>query len=179
MPTDLDAPLAATAELVARRVEMDDEAETPRPVDHLVRTPRSSADALVAELEAAGFEVQDRRSRIKVSVQFTRTDAVDAATAAAFTREVVQIAARHGADYDGWGAMVLPRGRQQYAVPADAVPLADVDADAEQGRLGAAQGDRPHGPLLPLPGGRDPGGDGAGHGLGQPQPPQAPLALCR
>lgn len=137
MTEELERQLAATADLVAKRRAMDDEVETPRAVDHLVRVSRSAADALVADLEAAGFQVHGRKNRLRASIEFGRDDAVDEETAARFTREVVAIAARHGGEYDGWGAMVLPRDRQPYVKPEDALALSEVDVAAEQQRLRA------------------------------------------
>lgn len=137
MSDELSRQLAATAELVAKRRAMDDEVETPRMVDHLIRVSRGSAKALTTDLQDAGFVIHGRRNRLKASIEFGRDDAVAEETAAEFTRQVVALAARHGGEYDGWGAMILPRDRQPYTKPDDAVELSEVDAVAEQGRLRA------------------------------------------
>lgn len=77
------------------------------PVDHLAFFKRSRADAAIGELEAAGFTVRDvTRRLLKVGVEFHRTDACDHESAAAFTREVVSIVAKHGGSYDGWASFI-------------------------------------------------------------------------
>jgi regulator of RNase E activity RraB len=43
-----------------------------------------------------------------VWVEFSAMTAVDHATAAAFTREVVGIVERHSGRYDGWGGFLVP-----------------------------------------------------------------------
>ncbi len=107
MSDDLDSQLTLTSELVAQRLAMGDRAEVPRQVDHLAFFKRSRADAAIGELEAAGFTVRDATRRLlKVGVEFHRTDACDHESAAAFTREVVSIVAKHGGSYDGWASFI-------------------------------------------------------------------------
>ncbi|WP_043346959.1 ribonuclease E inhibitor RraB [Beutenbergia cavernae] len=130
--------LASTSALVAERERRNDEVETPRSVDHALRVPRRTADALQAALEEAGFHVYQRKPGIRsLRLEFEREDAVDTASAEAFTREVVLLAERHGARYDGWGAMVLPRDRRAWVAPDDLVAPEHVDVRAEQDRLRA------------------------------------------
>lgn len=121
---------------------MGDEVAVPRSIDHLIRVPRSRADSLVADLEAAGFRVYNRKSRVKVSIEFDRDDAVDQESAAAFTREVMALADRHGGEYDGWGALILPKDRQQHVPPDDLIAPQDVDVQTEQARLRTLYADR-------------------------------------
>lgn len=91
--------------LISQFAELGDELTTPRPVDHLVTVPRRRADALCADLRAHGFEVTDRtRGLLRVGVEFSRIDAIDAESAENFVRQILDIADRHGADYDGWAA---------------------------------------------------------------------------
>ena len=135
MSPDLAAQLTATTELVSKREDMGDEVETPRSVDHMIRVPRAKADSLVGDLQAAGFRVYNRKGWLKVSVEFDRDDAVDQKSAAVFTREVFALAEQHGGQYDGWGGMVLPRGREAYVPPDDLMAREDVDVEREQSRL--------------------------------------------
>lgn len=139
MASDLAAQLAATAELIEKRESMNDEVETPRSVDHLILVKPGRAGALVRDLEASGFRVYNRRRRpLRVAVEFDRDDAVDQDSGAAFTRQVVAIAERHGAAYDGWGALILPRDRKPYEPPVDVVAAAEVDVPREQVTLRSA-----------------------------------------
>lgn len=103
----LDHQLAMTAELVEHIVALGDRVDVPRQVDHLAFFKKGAADAVVADLAAAGFTVGDvERKLFKVGVEFHRTEACDQESAAAFTRDVVGIVNRHGGSYDGWSSMV-------------------------------------------------------------------------
>jgi hypothetical protein len=104
----LDHELELSASLVVQRLEMGDRAEQPRKVDHAAFfKSRSQADGASRELEAARFTIDSvKRRLLRVGVEFSRIDAVDQATASAFTREVVTIMNKHGGDYDGWGAFL-------------------------------------------------------------------------
>lgn len=107
MAEDLDHQLAMTAELVEHIVALGDRVDVPRQVDHLAFFKKGAADAVVADLAAAGFTVGDvERKLFKVGVEFHRTEACDQESAAAFTRDVVGIVNRHGGSYDGWSSMV-------------------------------------------------------------------------
>ncbi|WP_131801521.1 ribonuclease E inhibitor RraB [Klenkia brasiliensis] len=107
MSSDLAAQHEANVALVAQRVAMGDDPTVPRPLDHLVRVPRRHADAVQADLVAAGFRVDGvRRGLRRSSVEFSRIDAADVATADAFTREVLDVVDRYGGEYDGWAGFL-------------------------------------------------------------------------
>ncbi|WP_273652480.1 ribonuclease E inhibitor RraB [Cellulomonas fimi] len=107
MAENLDHQLAMTADLVEHMRAIGDKVDVPRQVDHLAFFPKRAADAVVADLTAAGFSVGEAQRRLfKVGVEFHRTDACDQESAAAFTRDVVGIVNRHGGSYDGWSSMV-------------------------------------------------------------------------
>lgn len=107
MTSDMRAQHEANVALVAQRVEMGDDPAQPRPLDHLVRVPRGAADAVQADLVAAGFRVDGvRRGLRRTSIEFSRIDAADVATADAFTREVLEVVDRHGGEYDGWAGFL-------------------------------------------------------------------------
>lgn len=135
MSTDLTAQLAATAELVAARAADGDEVATPRVVDHFLTVSKRRAGALRTELEQAGFRVETRGGLFRTRLECERENAVDAATAEAFTREIVGIANRHDADYDGWGALSVGGEQGVWQEPEDGIELPDVPLDAETGRL--------------------------------------------
>jgi regulator of RNase E activity RraB len=106
--TDLDQQLVLSASLVNQRVEMGDRAELSRSVDHMAFfKSRSKAEEAARDLQAAGFKIDGVKRRfLRVAVEFSRTDAVDHATASAFTREVVTVINKHDGDYDGWGSFL-------------------------------------------------------------------------
>ena len=61
------------------------------------------------ELTAAGYRVDGVYRRLaSVWLDFSAMTAVDHATAAVFTHEVVGIVGRHGGRYDGWGGFLVP-----------------------------------------------------------------------
>jgi regulator of RNase E activity RraB len=106
--------LAEQLELTAGTVEQNlahgDQVHAPRPIDHTAafRT-RRAAVAAGAELTAAGYRVDGLHRRLlTVWLEFSAMTAVDHATAAAFTEEVVGIVRRHGGRYDGWGGFLVP-----------------------------------------------------------------------
>lgn len=134
---NLDEELAATAEQVERRVAMGDEVGTPRTVDHLALLPRAGTAAAQHDLRAAGFEILSTRRRLfRTAVEFARTDAVDARSAAAFTREIVELLAQHDGQYDGWGGLAVSADDERLGEePEDSVPLAQVVEAEEQARL--------------------------------------------
>src|SRR3954454_21375363 len=108
MAGNLHDELVATADQVKRLVDMGDEVETPRKVEHLAFVPRARALAAQDDLRAAGFEITSTRRRLfRTAVEFARTDAVDAWSAASFTREIVTLLGEHDGEYDGWGSFAV------------------------------------------------------------------------
>jgi Regulator of ribonuclease activity B len=137
MPRSLDDELTATAEQVDRRVAMGDAVETPRSVEHLALLPHGRARAAQDDLRAAGFEIISTRRRLfRTAVEFSRMDAVDSHSAAAFTRQIATLVATHGGEYDGWGGFAVSAEQEQPDEhPADSVPVAQVVEADEQARL--------------------------------------------
>jgi hypothetical protein len=102
--------LRLSAETVEANLGHGDQVAAPRPIDHLAGfRSRSAALAAGEELTAAGYRVDGLHRRLlTVWLEFSAMTAVDHATAAAFTREVVGIVERHGGSYDGWGGFLVP-----------------------------------------------------------------------
>jgi hypothetical protein len=102
--------LRLSAETVEANLGHGDQVTAPRPIDHLAGFwTRSAAVAAGKELTAAGYRVDGLRRRLlTVWLEFSAMTAVDHATAAAFTREVVAVVDRHGGHYDGWGGFLVP-----------------------------------------------------------------------
>ena len=107
---DLAEQLRLTAATVEENLAHGDQVTAPRPIDHTAgfRT-RSAAVAAGEELTAAGYRVDGLYRRLlTVWLEFSAMTAVDHATAAAFTREVVGVVERYGGHYDGWGGFLVP-----------------------------------------------------------------------
>ena len=106
----LPEQLRLTAQTVEANLGHGDQVHQPRPIDHLAGfRSRSAASAAGAELTAAGYRVDGLYRRLlTVWLEFSAMTAVDHATAAAFTEEVVGIVRRHGGRYDGWGGFLVP-----------------------------------------------------------------------
>jgi regulator of RNase E activity RraB len=109
-----EVPLAEQLRLTAETVEANlghgDQVGAPRPIDHTAAfRSRRAAVAAGEELTRAGYRVDGVYRRLAtVWLEFSAMTAVDHATAAAFTREVVGIVERHGGRYDGWGGFLVP-----------------------------------------------------------------------
>ena len=108
MPHDLDDQLQLTAQVVDQHLDMGDRVHEPRSVDHVAGfRSKGAAIAAAEDLEAAGYRIDGMRRRLlTVWLEFSKETAVDHASAAAFTREVVGILDRHDGGYDGWGGFV-------------------------------------------------------------------------
>ncbi|CCH89805.1 protein of unknown function [Modestobacter italicus] len=106
----LPEQLALTAETVEQNLAHGDQVHAPRPIDHTAAfRARRAAVAAGDELTAAGYRVDGLYRRLlTVWLEFSAMTAVDHATAAAFTEEVVGIVRRHGGRYDGWGGFLVP-----------------------------------------------------------------------
>jgi len=104
--------LRLTAETVETNLGHGDRVTAPRPIDHTASfRSRSAATAGGGDLTAAGYRVDGLYRRLlTVRLEFSAMTAVDHATAAAFTCEIVAIVARHGGRYDGWGGFLVPPG---------------------------------------------------------------------
>ncbi|MGY1719390.1 ribonuclease E inhibitor RraB [Blastococcus sp. SYSU DS0552] len=109
MARDVEEQVALSDQLVDQRLGMGDQVHQPRPIDHLAGfRSRRAAEAAGEELVAAGYRIDGLRRRfLTVWLEFSAMTAVDSATAAAFTREVVGIVDRHGGSYDGWGGFLV------------------------------------------------------------------------
>ncbi|MCA0146546.1 ribonuclease E inhibitor RraB [Blastococcus sp. LR1] len=109
MARGVEEQLALSAQVVERNLELGDQVHAPRPIDHLAGfRSRKAAEAAGEELVAAGYRVDGVYRRwLTVWLEFSSMTAVDHATAAAFTREIVAIVNRHGGTYDGWGGFLV------------------------------------------------------------------------
>lgn len=108
MSSGLDQQLSFTRDQIQQRLSMGDRLDVPREVDHSAEfRKRGSAEEAAGELRALGYRVSlGKRGLFKVLLEASKITAVDEATAAAFTREVYGVVAKHDGSYDGWGGEV-------------------------------------------------------------------------
>ena len=106
---EVERQVAASTALVAERRHLGDHPERPREVEHVAFfRSHGRAEAAAGDLQDRGYAVSSvERRGLRVAATFSRTDAVDETTAAAFTREVVAVVLAHGGRYDGWGAYLV------------------------------------------------------------------------
>jgi hypothetical protein len=109
VPSDLDAQLQMTAELVEVNLGYGDHVIRPRRIDHLAGfRSRAAADAAARDLTARGYRIDGvRRRMLTVWLAFSHETAVEHERAAAFTRELVGVLDQHGGSYDGWSGFLV------------------------------------------------------------------------
>lgn len=91
----------------ADRLEMKDDLDAPRDVEHFAYFPkRRNALAAAEVLDAAGYRVELGRYRFKTVMRAVRSTDLQDATVRAFLTEVIDAVEGAGGLYDGWGGMV-------------------------------------------------------------------------
>ena len=99
---------ARNQELIARLLEKGESLIDVRTCDLFFCAPtRELAAALARDLQQIGLRtvtvMQPGSQRSTWSVQCVLESSVQHVASAGFTVELVQVAARHGSEYDGWG----------------------------------------------------------------------------
>jgi hypothetical protein len=97
--------------VVTQLAKAGDVHETPRPVDHFIGFPDAAArDAFMNAARERGFsaEAGDTRDQDENphTVQLVRSDPVTLQHIHDVVMDVVELAAAHGGEYDGWGAPI-------------------------------------------------------------------------
>lgn len=106
MPT-FDEQWTTWEQARAERLEMGDDLDAPREVEHFAYfSRRRDAVAAAETLSAAGFEVALARHRFKPVLRAARTEDLADANVRVFLREVIDAVEGNGGLYDGWGGMV-------------------------------------------------------------------------
>jgi hypothetical protein len=105
-PTLVDHKLSADLSVITNLEKDGDDRSIPRPTDFWFYGAKSGLEGLVAELAPAGYVVDHWQSD-PAGVQLTREMPVDFQTFREVTPALLDAAARHGVDYDGWGAPVV------------------------------------------------------------------------
>jgi len=105
---DITAQRALDAQIIGIRIEAGDVPEIEREVDDTVVFPRKAkAIAAAHELHAAGYRVALNSSGV---FQVTATASIDSDVAAETVDRtslwMIDLAARHGGEYDGWGSAI-------------------------------------------------------------------------
>jgi hypothetical protein len=104
--------LETNPELVAQRAALEDCSDVPRQVDHTAFVRKRQLHDFVADLERAGFVVDEvSRGLFRSTVVFSRRDRTDLETANRFVEEICDIVERYDGEYDGWGAFVVTSGQ--------------------------------------------------------------------
>jgi hypothetical protein len=85
--------------------------ETPRPVDHFIGFPdAASRDAFMSAARERGFSAEPGEPRDDgenaYTAQLVRSDPVTLRHIHVVVMDLVELAAEHGGDYDGWGAPI-------------------------------------------------------------------------
>ncbi|PZQ88080.1 MAG: hypothetical protein DI534_11425 [Leifsonia xyli] len=110
MKEALSEQLSKWAEQRAQRLQLGDDLEQAREVDHAVvfRT-KSHAAAAARSFEAAGFAVVVHSRLWKTTVEASRSETLTEENVARFLGEALGIAEANGGAYDGFGGMIVPR----------------------------------------------------------------------
>ncbi len=83
--------------------EQGDDHRLPRPVDHFIQYEAAAPPALVAALEAEGFDVTDTGDGLECS----KVHDVELEHVHEIVMGLIALADEHGAGYDGWGCPVV------------------------------------------------------------------------
>ena len=107
---ELTGQLARNEQLVQTIERHGGDLDEERPIDFFFYTnTHADALALAADLEASGFEtayVPDEANEGKWAVQAIRNDTVANITQLPFVEQIVRLAAKYLAEFDGWGTSV-------------------------------------------------------------------------
>jgi len=107
-PARLESQLRRDADILQVLTQRGDLSTIPRPIDLLFLARPETAEAVKREIEKAGWFILrtaiTEAGLFAVEVQVEQTAHLNAITA--LTRAALEIEARTGADYDGWGTQV-------------------------------------------------------------------------
>lgn len=101
--------LNLSKEQVKHRLELGDQVEQARQIDHfaLFRS-KNAAKACAEALTQSGFTiVQQRRRMFKFLIEFTSNSSVDMDSVNRFVPGVVRTVMENGGTYDGWSGFVI------------------------------------------------------------------------
>lgn len=102
--------LARNEKLVETMLEHGADLDEPRPIDFFFfASTAADAKSLAGDLQALGFEsayIAEEEIEGKWAVQVVRNDTVADVTKEAFVEQLVRMAAKYLAEFDGWGTAV-------------------------------------------------------------------------
>jgi hypothetical protein len=110
MSDPFSAQLSRWAVQREQRLQLNDDLEQPRQVDHAaVFRKKAAAAAVAASFEAAGYVVSVRSGFLRTTVEASRVETLTDENVARFLRETVDIAEASGGEYDGFGGSIIQR----------------------------------------------------------------------
>jgi regulator of RNase E activity RraB len=105
-------PAALSAKQIEQRLEIDDDLESSRAVDHSAVFPNvEGASQAAEELADLGYSAEVLEEDDYFLLEAHQTSPLDPDSVKQFVQEVSSIVERHGGDYDGWGAEVVEAPR--------------------------------------------------------------------
>ena len=106
-------PTALSAKQIEQRLEIGDDLESSRAVDHTAVFPNVEGAAQAAEeLAALGYSAEVLEEDDYFLLEAQQMSPLDSDSVKKFVQEVSSIVERHGGDYDGWGAEVVEAPRR-------------------------------------------------------------------
>ena len=108
MSTQLEFQLAAWAEQLKQRQELNDSLSTPRQIDHFFTfNDKKTADEAAITLSQRNFEVTvSKKGIFKAELSATHVSDLKDETVKPLITQMVAIAEQHSGEYDGFGATV-------------------------------------------------------------------------
>lgn len=101
-----------SAQQLQQRIDIGDRLDAARDIFHSGVFPtHAAASEAGKELTAAGFTTEVVEADGLVLLEAQKVSTVDAPTVNQFTKDVFSVMARHGGEYDGWGADVMAQPR--------------------------------------------------------------------
>ncbi|MFC9336440.1 ribonuclease E inhibitor RraB [Arthrobacter sp. NPDC057009] len=105
-------PTELSAKQIEQRLEIGDDLESSRLVDHSAVFPHlEGASQAAEELAAAGYSAEVLEEEDYFLLEAQQMSPLDSNSVKQFVQEVSFIVERHGGDYDGWGAEVMEAPR--------------------------------------------------------------------
>jgi hypothetical protein len=101
--------LAMDEPMLAQRIELGDQLDVPREVEHFAYFSRQKrADDVAALLRERGYTTETVRAGLRTALVARIAADVQPATTASIMTEVFELVEQGGGEYDGWGGPISP-----------------------------------------------------------------------
>ena len=109
----LDELLTINSEQAVQRLKMGDHVRIAREIEHFAYFHRpQAANAAAEELRGCGFRTTVSRKGFGTILLVARIESdVERDSTDAFVRELYELVERHGGFYDGYGGLIITKGR--------------------------------------------------------------------